>query len=371
MPELTLMQSPLARNTMRMDGRPFKILLLLVVCANAGAITVVGVGARTDNRLGAQPAATFKVATWNLRGGSGVRGWKKTPPPFDSDTGNCTDPQQPLNAWGVGFTQRFLTRHIADDPDVVAFGAQEAWGCTDPINVAPVLTGWRSYYHGRAGVGLFARHGIRGSWDEFQIEKRGVGGVSENRFLIGANVCLDADCSHTAYIYSTHLGPPADAEWPAHVQKVLAFLNTRPTPQILVGDLNLWKSDRWSPRVNCGQPTPPMGTAYDMIAGSGFVDTWAVTRRGPGWSGMTSRRASSGWPPYCGEYSTGTPYKRIDYVWTKEVKPVGAELFGFTGPGQAHPSDHLGLKATIELPASPTYLTNQPTESGEPNLNTN
>jgi endonuclease/exonuclease/phosphatase family metal-dependent hydrolase len=309
-----------------------------------------------ERRVDAHWPATFKVATWNVRGGSGEKGWTKTPPPFESDTGNCTDPTQPLNAWGVGFTQQFITEQVANDPAVVAFGAQEAWGCAEPDHVAALLTGWKSYDEGRAGVGLFARYGITGTWDKFQIEENGVRGMPEDRFLIGANVCLDAGCRRTAYIYSTHLAPATDAEWPAHVKKVLGFLNTRPAPQILVGDLNLWIWDQWSPRVHCGAATRPMAAAYGMIAASGFVDAWAATRRGPGWTGMTSRRAPSGWPPYCGRRSTGTPFKRIDYVWTRGLKPVSSELFGFTGPGRAHPSDHLGLKATIEVPppAPPT-----------------
>jgi len=331
-------------------GRALIAMLVLSVCATAGAIRFAGALNAVGRRVEADTRPAFKVATWNLRGGSGQKGWKKTPPPFESDTGNCTDPTRPLNAWGVGFTQQFITEQIANDPAVVAFGAQESWGCTKPSNIAPLLPGWKSHNYGRAGVGLFARHGISGGWDEFRFERKGVGGMSEDRFLVGANVCLVADCSRTAYVYSTHLAPASDAEWPAHVQKVLAFLNTRPTPQILLGDLNLWKWDRWSPRVHCGQATRPMAAAYDMISASGFVDAWAATQRRPGWTGMTSRKASAGWPPYCGERSTGTPFKRIDYVWTRGLKPVGAELFGFTRAGDAHPSDHLGLKAAIELP---------------------
>jgi hypothetical protein len=92
-----------------------------------------------------------------------------------------------------------------------------------------------------------------------------------------------------------------------------------------------------------------MAAAYDRIIAAGYIDAWAATQTGPGWSGMTSRKAPRG-GTYCGKNSDGTPYKRIDYVLTKGVKPIATELFGFVGPGRWHPSDHLGLKATLEMP---------------------
>ena len=88
---------------------------------------------------------------------------------------------------------------------------------------------------------------------------------------------------------------------------------------------------------------------FPNIIKAGFTDAWAATQSGPGWTGMTSRKAPRG-GVYCGEQSNGTPYKRIDYVLTKGLKPVATELFAFTGAGTPHPSDHLGLKATLELP---------------------
>ena len=94
-----------------------------------------------------------------------------------------------------------------------------------------------------------------------------------------------------------------------------------------------------------------MAAAYDLITKAGFIDAWAATQAGPGWTGMTSRKAQRG-NTYCGEQANGTPYKRIDYVLAKGLKPVATELFGFTGAGTPHPSDHLGLKASFELPAA-------------------
>jgi endonuclease/exonuclease/phosphatase family metal-dependent hydrolase len=293
---------------------------------------------------------TFKVATWNIRAGSGIEGWVK-PAGFESGTGNCTDSNKPLNAWGAGFVQPFVTKHVADDADVVAFGTQEGWGCARSENVARLLKGWKKWTWGRSGVTLFTRYGIKGDWDEFQIEKAGVDGAREHRWLLGGYVCLVADCSRTAYIATTHLTPVSDKAWPEHVQKVLTHLASRTEPQLWMGDLNLWKSDQWSPPVRCGAATAPMAEAYDRIVKAGYVDAWAATQNGPGWTGMTSRKAPRG-RTYCGENSDGTPYKRIDYVFAKGLKPVATELFAFTGAGTPHPSDHLGLKATIEMPAA-------------------
>ena len=294
----------------------------------------------------APPGPRVTVATWNVRGGSGIGGWVGTAP-FRSTTGNCTDRSAPLNAWGAGFIQPFITRDIAADPSVVAFATQEGWGCARSSQMASLLTGWKASPE-RAGVNLFARHGIVGAWQEFQIEKKGVAGMREDRFLIGAEVCLTADCRRTAHIWSTHLAPADDAHWPVHVQKVLDYLATKPQPSILMGDLNLWKWDQWSPRVTCGAATAPMAKAYDLITRAGYVDAWATTETGPGWTGMTSRRAPRG-NTYCGKDESGTPYKRIDYVFVKGMAPADTELFGFTGAGTPHPSDHLGVKASLVI----------------------
>jgi endonuclease/exonuclease/phosphatase family metal-dependent hydrolase len=218
--------------------------------------------------------------------------------------------------------------------------------------MSPLLTGWKASSPGRAGVNLFARHGIVGPWQEFQIEKKGVGGMREDRWLVGAEVCVTADCQRTAHVWTTHLAPADDGQWPAHVQKVLDYLATKPQPQILMGDLNLWKWDRWSPRVTCGAATRPMADAYDRIVRSGYVDAWATTETGPGWTGMTSRRAPHG-NTYCGEHHDGTPFKRIDYVFAKGLQAVDTELFGMTGAGTPHPSDHAGVKASLALDRLP------------------
>ena len=96
---------------------------------------------------------TFKVATWNIRSGKGIRGFTTTS--WSSDTTNCTDHSQPVNAWGMGLTQAALGK-VKDDQSVVALALQEAWFCGSPQNV-----------QGRGGIQDSEqrpeRHGIPGA----------------------------------------------------------------------------------------------------------------------------------------------------------------------------------------------------------------
>jgi exonuclease III len=289
----------------------------------------------------AQPIA-FAVATWNVRAGHGTAGLRPNPP-FDSNTKNCSDPTRPRNAWGVGAMQRVLQEEIAGDREVVAFGVQEAWGdCANVKNIAAEL-GWRTFVPERNGVGMIARHGIAGAWDQWRIEQKGVGGAAEDRWIVGANVCLVAGCARTMYMWTTHLTPASDAEWPSHVRKVLDRLEERPKPHMFFGDLNLWENDRWSPRTWCGGATRPMAVALASIVRAGYVDAWAATQRGAGWTGMVSRRG-------CGAWRRGGLFKRIDYVWSAGIAPRAAVRFGVVAAGDPGPSDHVGVKARFTLP---------------------
>src|SRR3954447_22940658 len=73
---------------------------------------------------GVAAADAFKVATWNIRSGMGIAGFATKN--WTSDTLNCTDRSQPLNAWGMGLPQEELGK-IRDDLAIVAFAVQEAW----------------------------------------------------------------------------------------------------------------------------------------------------------------------------------------------------------------------------------------------------
>ncbi len=318
---------------------------LLPACTGSGEHPSTGDG----RNHASTPAlgALFKVAAWNLRGGSGAQGFADAPP-FDSNTGNCTDPAQPLNAWGRGFTQQFLLSDVAADPAIVALGASESWGCAQGKNVNAVL-GWKAFSRGYNGTTLYARHGISGEWDVHRIEQAGVDGMTESRYIVGANVCLVPDCTRTLYMWAAHLAPPTDAKWSAHVRKVLAYLGTKPQPHLWMGDLNLWRNDRWSPRVRCGTATPAMTQALDLVDRAGYIDAWKATQSAPGWTGMQSRSTGR---LGCGRFWNGGLYKRIDYVLSKGIRPTASALFATVDPGAPAPSDHAGILATFPMPAA-------------------
>jgi hypothetical protein len=105
--------------------------------------------------------ATVKVAFWNVMSGKGVAALPGHLAPF-TNTPNCTDPTQPLNAWGVGAMQAELTKTLSD-PSVVALGVAESWSsvCGSPANIRQAL-GWKANTNEQNGVGLVARYGLAG-----------------------------------------------------------------------------------------------------------------------------------------------------------------------------------------------------------------
>lgn len=290
---------------------------------------------------GAQAPETFSVATWNIRSGYGAVA-EGVHSPFDMNTANCTDATKPQNAWGVGLPQRFINADIGADPSMVALGLQEAWGsCGNVKNIAALLK-WTASPE-RSGVGLLARYGIVGQWDMWQVEMTDVAGAPEDRWIVGANVCIARDCMRTVYMWTTHLSATVDEEWPKHVQKVLDFLANKRPPHIVTGDFNLWRNDQWSPSTACGRPTVPMSLALSAIHAAGYRDAWSAVHAGAGWTGMLGRTG-------CGVERGGTPYKRIDYVWSRGLEPVAATRIGVVGGGVPAPSDHMGVKAQFLVP---------------------
>lgn len=291
----------------------------------------------------------FAVATWNVRSGHGAvpaqtpaQTLAQLSAPFDMNTTNCRDPLRPRNAWGVGFMQRFLDADLKHDPRVVALAVQEAWGaCASVQNIKSHL-GWAQASPERGGVGLIARYGIVGPWDVWQIEFRNVGST-EDRWIVGASVCVTPDCTSTVYMWSTHLSPITDAEWPRHVGRVLDWLERKPLPHLFMGDLNVWQSDRWSPATWCGNPTPAMAGALERIIASGYTDAWSATQAGEGWTATIPRAG-------CGVDRATGPFKRIDYIWSKGLQAVNSTRIGVVPPGMPSPSDHFGVKAVFVWP---------------------
>ena len=279
----------------------------------------------------------FKVATWNIRSGMGIRGFTTTS--WSNETQNCTDRSQPLNAWGLGLPQAELG-HIKDDPSIVAMALQEAWHCGNPQNVNGVL-GFKTASGEREGTALIARYGFSGPIKYQQFDPKA------NQWLIGGDVCLDAGCTATLPMFSgafrryerrrdpqpgaARAGPPR-ALGPA---------------RLFMGDLNVFKTDTWNPKVPCtGDDNAGRMRTIGLIEGAGYTDAWKATQSSEGWTGMASR-------PGCGSPS-GNLFKRIDYVYSIGLRTMATDWFARAAPGADSPSDHVGLiAAALHDPSRP------------------
>jgi endonuclease/exonuclease/phosphatase family metal-dependent hydrolase len=309
--------------------RPTRKLILI-------ALVSVGVGRCTDSpnapsqRSGAGVA--FKVATWNIRSGMGIRGFGTTS--WSHDTVNCADRSKPINAWGIGLPQAQLER-LAADSEIVAVAFQEAWNCAAPAAINGIL-GFKAVSREEEGVALLARFGFTGPVKYHRID------AVSNRWLIGGDVCLDPTCSRTVPIFATHFGGVTDDDLPSEAGRALDFLRAERRPHLLMGDLNAYRVDQWNPSVPC--TGPDVGgriAAVNLIEQAGYSDAWKATQSGEGWTGMASRRG-------CGA-PEGNLFKRIDYVYAIGARVLSTSRFGRAAPGADAPSDHVGLIAEVEI----------------------
>jgi hypothetical protein len=292
--------------------------------AEPSAVTVIAVERGS--------AATFKVATWNIRSGMGIRGFATTG--WSSDTLNCTDGSQPMNAWGIGLPQAELAR-IRDDQAIVALAVQEAWNCGNPSNINSVL-GFKDISRDRGGPALAARHGFASSPTFTQI-------TSED-WVVGALVCLDPACAASMPMFSTHWTAPNNDFGPL-AQRTLDLLGSQAAPHVLMGDLNVYRVDAWNPDVPCtGRDQPGRVAAIERMRSAGYADAWAQTQGSEGWTGMSSRAG-------CGVPS-GNLFKRIDYVYTKDLRAISTTRIGRAAPGADAPSDHVVLVAELAVAAA-------------------
>jgi len=279
--------------------------------------------------LGTGQAGPFKVATWNIRSGMGIAGFGTTS--WTSNTLNCTNASQPMNAWGVGLPQAELAR-IAADRSIIAFAVQEAWNCGNPSNVNGVL-GFKEITGERNGTALAARYGFASPPVYLQ--------VAAQDWLVGGPVCLDANCSASVPIFSTHWTPPGNAFGPV-AQRTIEVLATQPVPHVLLGDLNVYRVDTWNPDVPCtGPDVAGRVEAIQRLEAAGYVDAWKTTQGGEGWTGMASRAG-------CGS-PNGNLYKRIDYVYTKGLRAVSTTRAARAAPGADSPSDHVMVIAELVI----------------------
>lgn len=298
---------------------------LIFVSACGGSPTAPAANLSGSDTIG--QSTTFKVATWNIRSGMGIAGFSTTT--WTSNTLNCTDRSQPLNAWGMGIPQVELGR-IRDDRSIVAFAVQEAWNCGNPSNINGVL-GFKQITDERAGTALAARYGFAAAPTYVSV-----GG---DDWVVGGPVCLDAACSASTPVFTTHWTSAGNAFGPV-AQRTLEVLSREPSPHVLLGDLNVYRIDAWNPEVPC--TGPDVAGRLDAIArmeSAGYADAWKSTQGGEGWTGMATRAG-------CGVPS-GNLFKRIDYVYTRNLRAIATTRFARAAPGGDSPSDHVLLVAEL------------------------
>ena len=292
---------------------------------------------------------TLKVGFWNVRAGKGVAGLAGHAAPY-VDTANCTDPSQPLNAWGTGAMQAEMRSALAD-PSVIALGLAESWGnmCGSPENVRQAL-GWQSATGEQNGVALVARYGFAGpeQWQQLDTSLNTTPG--DTMWIVRAPVCLDAACTKSMPVYVAHwygTGANGAAMYDKQAQQTTAFLaaTAQGLPHIVIGDLNVWEG---SSKV-CNQN--PQNTSLGYMRGAGYLDAWLTVNGGAeGFTGMINR-AGCGVPE-------GYAWKRIDYAWTPaSVTPTAMSRFGIVPAGDAAPSDHYGVVVTVTVPGMSTTTT--------------
>ena len=272
----------------------------------------------------------IKIAFYNIRSGKGSQPLRGHAAPF-AEADNCTDKSKPVNAWGVGATQRALA-DLAADPAVVALGLAEAWNCAKPSAVRQALA-WNTATDERNGTALVARYGIRGSPRWLQLDTSRNKNPKDTAWTLGTAVCLAKDCRQTLDVFVTHwagTGPSAQDTFDSQARDTVKMMSSARGPHVLVGDLNVFEG----PDRVCNQN--PNNSSLNVLRAAGYTDAWAALHNTEsGFTGMTNRAG-------CG-HPEGATWKRIDYAWSKGIAPVSIERFGVVPPGDAAPSDHYGI----------------------------
>jgi hypothetical protein len=305
-------------------GRRFRdaagVLLLVVVA-----------GGRSVSPAQPPAPAAFKVASWNVRSGMGIGG---KPPTIDHNSTDCR-----LNASKPGGPFWPAMDAIKTDAAVVALGVQEAWGCATPEAIRAYL-GWRRATPEQNGTALIARYGLRGKHVVQQVAFKGVERASEDQWLFGGDVCLDADCGSTLRIYSAHFAALDDVGFTAQARNTVAYARSQPSADrnVILGDLNFFIANRTL--VPCGT-TRTTSPPAEVFAAAEYVDAWLALKPGvDGPTGMWNR-------PGCGKPEGGL-FKRIDYIYSRGLTPTDVRLFAMITPMlQDAPSDHAGIVAAF------------------------
>ena len=310
----------------------------LSIAATLTVLVIVGVKARTPG----QSDARVKLAFYNIQSGIGEVGLPGRRVLF-SDTKNCTDRSQPLNAWGVGLVQQELVKSIRNDPAVIVLGLAEAWECASPENIRTVL-GWQAKTSSRNGVAAVSRYGFAGEETWQQLDTSRNPNPPDTMWVVRVPVCADPACRASILVFASHwygTGPNKQAVYERQAEQTLEFMKASSggAPHVLIGDLNAWEGTT----AQCGQQ--PINAGVGKLRGAGYIDAWpAVHGRAEGFTGMTNRRGC-GSPP-------GYTWKRIDYAWSSPgLAPLDIVRFAMpAAAGDATASDHYGIIATYPAP---------------------
>ena len=281
-------------------------------------------------------AQTFKIAYWNIKSGKGQIALPGHPVTF-IDTSNCTDPTQPMNAWGAGVVPQELSK-LASDPRVVALGLGEAWACGSSQRVRAAL-GWASATADQNGVAIVARYGFAGPVVWQQLDTSAASNPADTKWVARTRVCLDAGCSDSVEVFTGHWGSSSSG-LKTQAQQTVNFMSAVPAgePHVFVGDLNVYET--WT---SCAGS--PLTKPLQYLRDANYTDAWKyLNGSDPGYTGMTNRAGCG--TPY------GATFKRIDYAWSKNMQPVSMQRFGVVSPGDEAPSDHYGILVEYPLPGS-------------------
>lgn len=310
------------------------------VCACAATLLATATVLHTEPRAQTVSNPTFKVAYYNIQSGMGTACLTGTCS-FQRNA-NCTDPSQPLNAWGVGVVQAELDAALNGDSAVIALGLGEAWACASPEAVRKAL-GWAAHTGERNGVSLVARYGFAGPAEWFQLDTSLNSNPSDTMWVVRAPVCADAVCSRSMEVLSAHWYASGDTRTESYERQARGtaeFMDRLPQtePRVLVGDLNVWEEGG----TVCNQT--PVPTAMQILRDAGNLDAWpAANGTAEGYTAIWNRNG-------CGN-PNGYLWKRIDQGWSKALPaPVSMTRFGMVTPGACAPSDHAGILVEYAWP---------------------
>lgn len=326
--------------------------------------------------------STFKVAFWNLEGGTGM-------PKMTGKT--CAYNDSGYNKYPNCTAAAIQPGHILSDqlaslassnPNLVAIGLSEAYGCVSASKVRTRL-GWPAPLSGYAGVlkggngtNVVAKYGIVNSTKGAVITtdpNNAAYACSDPQAPLRAEICIDAICSKTMQMFTVHM---AHCIYDIQAQNLMSFVNGEITrlglpanePRIVGGDLNIWAADYESSGATASYCAPNAGEAPDANRPYGFLyqDAYDVFKVKNGmtdaWRYMypdfsansTSRGYTSMLNRSSCKYSVdgiGSGYKRIDHIFSKYTAPVAVSLVGKPSAyGDCVASEHMAVVGEFKMP---------------------